>query len=261
MVNPLLASDNYRILTLINNQTMDGIGLRWGTNRTLKLFKINDGVITDLESFSNITIPVTTHIKLDIEICRYGEDCLVNIYYNGSLQETWTGDASTRSSELNQLFFGPSAINTNTQKYFSELIVADSDTRLLRLKTLAMNADGDTNDWTGSYTDINSVANGTTYLATSDVNKLFTASLTGMPVGKWAIAAVKVSANLLPTPVGKGISLGIKTNNVVHLSDPFDIIYRANKEITFQKNPETDLPFTVDDIDALQIALKSETIS
>lgn len=236
--------------------------LRTGpSGSTTKLELVINGVVQGITADTVLT----QDCKIDIEVSNFSSESegTVKVYINALEAMSYTGILGNEiETGLRCLRFRSSS--TNLIWYLSQVIVADEDTRLLSVKTLAPNAAGDTNQWSGAYTDIDEVElNIADALRTQEADKLFTTNLTGLPSGKWAIRAVKVAVASSPAKDGLGLQVGLKTNDEVHLGDSVIPAFEYDNPIykMFQVNPVTSEPFTMEEIEALQIAIKSVDIS
>jgi hypothetical protein len=196
----------------------------------------------------------------DLHIADFGVSSTIRLYKNRNLVVEFTGDSSISGiSNLNAVL-----LVEYTSGYiplFSEIIVADVDTRLMSLKTLAPNAAGDTNEWdSGSYTDIDETTASSDVIATEGVEDNFQCNLTGMPSGTFKVKAVKVAASSADDAAQMGLKLGVKTNSAVHLGPAHSLTPSwVTLEKIFQTNPETASVFTSGEIDSLQLALRTDS--
>jgi hypothetical protein len=128
-----------------------------GTNQTYKLTKRTGGgspTNTDLATATGTICAATTRCKLDIHVV-YSSSGSVNVYNNGTLILSYSGDVTTDSATtLNQVDFAAED-NVNNSSW-SEIIVSDSDTRSMRMVTCAPSAAGlPSSSWTGTASNIN----------------------------------------------------------------------------------------------------------
>ena len=197
---------------------------------------------------------------IDMQVISYGASATVNVYVDGILAATFTGDVRISSlTDLDQVAFYGDSINGRW--VFSEFIVADEDTRPLRLTTLYPNAAGDSNAWTGAYTvldeedlDVSDLA----YVNTSDQLALYNLSAT--PAGTFAVKAVQLSARALKSSdsIPTNIALGVKSGGSTDAgSDQALTGIWATYQRLMTTNPLTSNPWTTAELDALQLQLKS----
>lgn len=229
------------------------------TNK-LALYKYDGTTLTKLATETGASFSISqSPKKFDMHITDYGVSSNVKVYYEGTELIDFTGDTSISGiTELNcvVLSFG------GTYCYVSEFIVADEDTRLMSLKTLAPDAAGDASDWTNSYTSIDEVALSdadTIYTDTADDE--FQCNLQGMPTGDFICKGVKMVARATDGVGGLGVQMGIKTNSTVDLGSSITLggSWETIEEL-YQQNPVTSNRFTPAEIEALQFAVKSVTV-
>jgi hypothetical protein len=247
---------------LRNSVTGDAIG--FGFN-DLDYFSIgkktSDGTVTWFVSDSFERLIPLSLFSVDIHVETYGLSGSMHFYIDGNLILTYSGDITVGSTtEFDQIQLG--YINlASWGTYISEIIVADEDTRLMSLKTLAPNAAGDVNQWENDYDSIDEVEISdadTVYTDTVEEDAQF--NLTGMPTGDFICKAVKVTARVSDGVGGIGMQMGIKTNSALHFGDTNELegSWETIEEL-YTQNPETLNRFTPAEIEALQIAFRSKS--
>jgi len=135
---------------------------------------------------------------VDLQVSNYGASATVNLYLNGSLIATYSGDISISGfSDIDCIGLGGDNQSGNFYMKVSEVIAADEDTRRFSLMCHHPTGAGDTNQWTGAYTDIDE-----TTLSTSDViytdtdDYIFQAAVRDTASGWTArVRGIKVVAN------------------------------------------------------------------
>lgn len=188
----------------------------------IRLITWNGSNQTQLAVESGTSISAGGDIYLiTMEVIDYGASATVRVYVNSNMVIEYTGDVRISSiTDIDRV--GISGEGNKYRHVMSEIIVADSDTRTLSLVTLFPNAAGDTNDWTGAYTDIDE---GTI----SDADAVYVDSaaqdaqfnLSGTPAGTFSVDAIKVVARNCKTgdaAVGT-LHLGVKSNGTVDVDD------------------------------------------
>jgi hypothetical protein len=179
------------------------------------------------------------------------------MYLNGVQHVTYTGDIAVLSQTTLDIIW---CMRTgNNYGYISELILADEDTRTLSLKTLAPDAAGTTNTFTGAYTAIDDVTLDYSDIIYSTANdQEFQANLTGMPTGDFTVRGVKVAIRAAAGAGGQDAQFGIRTNSTTYLSADLSLTSSwETEEVYYSTNPNTSARFTGSEIDALQLAVKS----
>lgn len=240
----------------------DGITGYWFTRASggkVQVRKYDSGWST-LSTESGASISSYQVYKIDMEI-TYGVSGTIKVYVDGSLFPVIDYSGDLTISGLDGFTRVGGRADTSEYGTVSELLVADEDTRRMGVKTLALNAAGDTNDWTGAYTAIDEAT-------TSDADKIYTetkgddfqANLTGMPAGSYKVRGVRTMARAIDDQGALGLKVGIKTNSVIHLGAVRGLTpaYAIIEKI-YSINPQTSTFFTSGEIDALQIALRCDS--
>lgn len=234
------------------------IGINTSTSSKVSLYKV-DGTNTILASETGTSLSGFTRYKFDIHISTFGASATVDVYINTALIISYTGDITT--TNISTEFDCVGIIAYTARLALSEIIVSDEDTRLMRLKTLAPNAAGDANDWTGAYTNVDETTNSDTdVIYTDTTGQALQLNLTGMPAGTYNVKAVKMAARVSDGYGALDLKIGVKTNSAIHLGSQNALgNYWKTIEYLVQNNPETSAAFTGGEIDALQVAFNSET--
>jgi hypothetical protein len=198
--------------------------------------------------------------RFDLNIQDYGTNPICKLYLNGILIINYSGTLSLDNGDIDCTLL---AHRIGTNAGVSEIIVADEDTRLMRLKTLAPSAAGDTStNWTGAYTDIDETTLSNAdkiYSATADAD--FQANLTGMPTGTYSVKAVKVAARAVDGSGSLGMALGVKTGGTVNVGATETCSgYWQTKERLMTVNPVTGVAWTPADIEALQLNIRAKAV-
>lgn len=264
---------NNRIVGIIDSSTGSSVkGIYVGTSAysgtayKMALYKWDGINLTTIASESGYSFPSGSIVcdsihKIDLQIVDYGSSAVLRLYYEGSLVIEYNGDISiTGVSSLNAIgILSPADVYIALSEFF----VADEDTRLMRLKTLAPSAAGDTStNWTGAYTDIDEVTLSDTdriYSSTADAD--FQANLTGMPTGTYSVKAVKVAARAVDGSGSLGMALGVKTGGTVNVGATETCIgYWQTKERLMTINPVSGVAWTPADIEALQLNIRAKAV-
>lgn len=223
------------------------------------LWKYNGTTWTQIASGAAGAFSTSSLHKVDLQVISYGASATVNIYINAAVSAavTYSGDVTAGgNTNLDGVALG----YMQGQALVSEIIVADSDTRLLSLATLAPNAAGDANAWTGAYTDVNTVSiNDTTYVSNNTSGDDFQCNLSALPTGNFQVLSTKIVARATKTASGlTSVAVGVKTNATVNT--PAAVAQQASwttNETYYSTNPVTATNWTTTDINALQINLRS----
>ena len=202
--------------------------------------------------------------KMDIQVSNYGSNGTVNVWVNGILVINYTGNlVASIETELDQIYILATGTYFSNINY-SEIILADEDTRGMSLKTLTPDAAGDTNNWNNDYTNINELGfglyNNVDGIYTESAEQDFQCNLTGMPPeGDFDVVAVNGSAYVSDNSGSLDIQLGMKTNGSINLGST-ESLDSSKKSINklWHTNPITSNAFTPSEIDSLQGMLRSK---
>lgn len=216
---------------------------------------------------STATIAGGTGYKLDVAVDSYGSSGRVRVYLDQVLIiDTGAGVniAAGGSTSLNVVYFA-TARNASLDTSWNEVIVADEDTRALSVKTLVPNATGDVTAWTsGTWAEIDDATASDTDLAVSETAlQVLAVNCTGMPTGYGGntVRAVKSVAYCARGAAGPSkLALGLRQSSTngfatgVTLDTGYTVV-----TATWTTNPVTSLAFTGAEIEAIQLAYRSET--
>lgn len=170
-------------------------------------FKISSrtaaGAYTDL-----VTCPLTSAIfenhQYDLKIV-YGTSGEVTLYQDSVQQCTYSGNVTNGdgATQLNQAYFNGSS---NVGNFWSEIIIADEDTRAMSRLSLYPVASGNTTGWTNSTGTTPCTTSILGKVTPSDTNYVYTGSsalkelctvFNTWPAGTWAVKSVSVSIRAL----------------------------------------------------------------
>jgi hypothetical protein len=229
------------------------------------------GIYTSLDGITLTALATSTTAhpggtpKIDMQITSYGATATVNVYVNGALIVTFTGDVRvsgmTNFDCVSLPICNPS--NPAQAAFISEVIVADEDTRTFSLVSMAGTGAGDTDDWTGAYTDCNPIT-------INDANAVYTATaakdeqfnITDLPSGTFSVKACLVAARAEKTsgsPIGT-LKLGWKTGGTVNVDAGRSLTTAwATYERLALLNPVTATNWLQSEMNALQEDLQSAT--
>lgn len=250
------------------NGGADRLGLKCSgaSPSTVKLVTWNGAAETTLAT-STLTIAnsVGTARKFDLQVDSYGATATVRLYVDGTLFIEYSGDVTAGgATNLDGAVFRASSTSTGYYWSYSEVILADEDTRLFSLATLAPSAAGDANAWTGDYTAIDEVTlddSDVIYTDTADLD--FLCALSDLPAGTFTVKAVRIAARAAMGASGiSGVKLGIKSGGTVDVDAAHTLTASWATpaiERLMAQNPVTANNWTTSEVDALQIALRSAT--
>lgn len=201
-------------LTFLDGSTRRLLLVNDGSNRISIVKQTGAGVRTTLAT-SVLAMSAVTLYKLDVQVNGYGPAAVINVYLDGMLWVTYTGDAATDSStQLSGFCLGHMGADSSTV-YWSEIICGTDDTRSMSLVTLPPAANGNTFAWTNSYASIDEITTDDADLCASDTadqvaqTTVTSTGLTGTP----GILAVCVSARAQHGSSGPTkLQLGLRVN-------------------------------------------------
>jgi hypothetical protein len=182
---------NEHLLRVLSPDGVARIILR--TTSTGGQLKISTGnstpTYTDLVTASSAGFGSGLH-TLDLYI-NYASSGEVTLYCDGTSIADYTGNVTTNSAtQLNQIQIGASGTNgAYTYGYYSEVIVATTDTRNMRLVTLAPSANGNTDNWdTGGVSNVNETTDNTsTVNASGTAGEIQEYTVTSLPSGSFQV--------------------------------------------------------------------------
>lgn len=235
------------------------------TAAKLTLYKYDGTTKTALASESGTSLTTSTLLRLDVEITSYGASATVNVYLGAVLLITFSGDVTVSGvTSLSAVGMGP--LNTSTPFYYSEIIVADEDTRpFLGLLTMAPTAIGTTNDWSNNtVTNVNpTTINDANATSTNTVSKDQQYNLTDEPAGTFNVKAIRIAARAFITSgaTASKIKLGFNSGGSVAVSSAQTVATGATTyENIYSTNPVTSADWgDSTEINALQVDLQSSS--
>jgi hypothetical protein len=216
---------------------------------------------------STATITGSVGYRLDVAVDSYGSSGRVRVYLDQVLiidTGLAVNIAAGGSTSLNVAYFSTlrsSSVDTG----WSEVVVADEDTRPLGVKTLVPNATGDTTAWTsGTWQDIDDLVASDVDIAVSETAaQVLAVNCTGMPTGYGgltvrAVKSVVYAARGASGPSKIDIGLRQSSTNGFAASQTLDTGW-ATYSATWTTNPITSAAFTGAEIEAIQLAYRSAT--
>lgn len=216
--------DSTSVNTTTNNEqaviirSPDGVGRVYlrqnGTAGTLKLSIANAArSFTDLATLSQ-TFATGALVSLDMQIpytCGGGD--VTNIYLNAVLAATYTGSLCTdAAASLNAVEFAAvssgsagNCVGGAGSTCWSQIIIANEDTRAMKLATCALQAAGNTQLFTPStLANVNkgAISDGT-FVSTATGNQLSQWTCpTSAPAGLWGVKSVSIEARMQASSTG-----------------------------------------------------------
>jgi hypothetical protein len=230
---------------------------------TMTLESYNGTSATTLAT-SSLTTTAAVLIRLDV-LVDYQASGRVRVWVDGVLFIDYSGNVSAGGgTTLDSVNF--SCLSSVSTARWSEIIVTDGeDPRPLAVKTLVPNATGDVTGWTsGVFGDIDDTTASDVDLAVSDTAmQVLAVNCTGMPTG-WggltvrAVKSVALCARGATGPSKLALGLRQSSTNGFATAQTLDTGY-GPVSTTWTANPVTGLAFTPAEIEAIQLAYRSET--
>lgn len=237
-------------------------GLFVGTNSTtsnkVSLLKYDGTTKTVLASEPGTSLVINFLHRVDMQITSYGASATVNVYLDGTLLITFTGNVTVSGMSNFDSVFVSRFTNATV---VSEVIVADEDSRSFSLVTMAPNANGTTQQWTGAVTDVNPTT-------INDANANFTNTaaqdqqynLIDLPAGAFNIKACKIAARAMHTSgsTATGVQLGVNSGGTVNVGSTNSLTTAfTTYERYLATNPVSGVNWVQSDMNPLQVDIRS----
>jgi hypothetical protein len=254
---------NTFLIGLGKSGTNKGIFIGYTAFGQLTIYSYNGSTSTSLAAEGSLTgyMLGNSFNRLDVQISNFNGTGSVSVYWNGAFVVTYSGSLTISGiTDLDSVFF--SATNGTGYQQFSEIIVADEDTRAFTgLMTMVPTGAGTTDDWIGAYTDVNErEIDNSTFVYTDTVSQDEQFNLTDLPSGSFGIRAVVATAKVTSTAgaTATKVALGFKSGGSVAVgtSQSTTTAWETKHQI-FAQNPVTSADWAQSDMNALQIDLRS----
>jgi hypothetical protein len=242
---------------------IDGTG-SWSNRLAIATFLSSGPTITQLASESGTSLASGVPLKIDIQVVSYGATGTINVFSNGVLIITYSGNIAVSGvTGLDTVATAGAGSPFANQTWNSEFVVANEDTRTFSVATLAPAGAGTTDAWTGVYTDVNElVINDATaaYTNTATQDEEFT--LTSLPSGIITVRAIQIAARSAMTSgaTADKIAAGVRSGGT---TSPGTAQALTTSWVTLQsllsQNPVTSANWAVADVNALQLNFRSST--
>jgi hypothetical protein len=261
------ANSNTNALCVGFGQFSSGNGLCWGIDSggtKFAIFKFDGTTKTQLAVESGTTFALGPLFRIDMQVSNYGASGTVNLYVNGVSIISFTGNLAV-SGMTNMDSVTLFNYTTNNPPFYSEIFVADSDTRAIQgMQTLALTGAGTTNNWTNNtFTNINGInfsdANAT-FVNTATQDQQY--NVTDPTPPAYSVVACVISARMAHTAASTPtqIKLGYNSGGTV----AFGTGAAKTPTVSFAQvsqidhtNPVTGVAFAPSDMNALQFDLQS----
>jgi hypothetical protein len=215
----------------------------------------------------NLTVATTYLIEIYFKLADSGGRFVVKV--NGVTEIDFTGDTKPGAdTTFDRVQFGPSASTYVVNQWFDDVVFDDAawpgNTKIAAIRPSGA---GNSAQWTPSaganWECVDEVpASDTDYVETNVVDKVDLYDAGSLPAAADAIVCVQVQARVLKegaaTP--QNLALGLRTVGTDYFS-PDKVAPTAYKSLShlWENNPNTSVPFTVSEVNALEIGMKSKT--
>lgn len=228
----------------------------------LRLTKFDGTTSTTLQEETGTSMLSPMMHKVDIKITSFSDTVNgnVKVYVDGAITPCidYTGNLTlTGFTSIDCLKL--SGYNSYNATWLSEMWAADDDTRIYGVATLAPSAAGDTNNWTGAYTDIDENACADSdFVYTNANDQECILNCTNSPSGSYSVLGIVISAraakSLDATPTK--LKLGARSASTTDLDSGQTLVptYNTYHRIAHTINGSA---LTTALLDAIQIAMKS----
>jgi len=263
--NTLNAPQMFVALGLSGTNNALGIGSDTSNSAKVALFKYDGTTRTQLAAETGTTWTVNGAFKVDMQVVSYGATATVNVYVNGVLTVTFSGDVTVSGmTNFDSVYLLPNPFN-DVSPVYSEIFVTDADTRgFLGLQTEALTGAGTTNNFTNNtYTNINGISfsdANPTYTNTVAQDQEYT--LTAPTPTSYSVSGVVITARMAassgstPTQIKLGYNSGGTKGFGTGAAKTLTTGYQTYTQID-TVNPVTGVAFTQSELAALQLDLQS----
>lgn len=237
-------------LRLIHTATLDEIQVQY-----------YDGAWNDIGS--TFTLTSDTRFRMDIHVVFHATTGSVNVYLDESLEMVYTGAVNSTELQADRILLQSSANSSAADKFYSELAVADYDTRGWNIVEIYPTANGAVTDWTGDYTSVDeTITNNIDLMSTDTADDIATFSGGSVPVGPASqdmlAVVISVTAQVSPDGAINDIQpvLRLSSTNYAGTALPFDESVRTEQAV-YTTNPATSAAWDVAEVDAMEFGVKA----
>lgn len=251
-------------LAYLGNSGIDAWLFRMGcTNGTLTVEYWNGSAW--IATAITMSLLASTKYTFDLHVVMENSGGLIQLYSNGAqIGSDHLGDTIwTAATGLDR--YAPYATLVSGGAYVSQMILATESTIGAKLVQHALSSDGDTSDWVGDYTDVNTSANSiiaSDTLITSDTaDQLQLANFDSLPAHSLYVRGLGINAIAKRGTTGPAnLRAVVKTASTEYesASKALTIGYQSIAHI-WEVNPNTTGDWSDAEIAAAQIGVKSKT--
>lgn len=261
----LNTSQMFAALGLFGTNNALGVGSDSANGAKVAIFKYDGTTRTQLAAETGTSWSLGTQFKIDMQVISYGATATINVYVNGVLTVTFTGDVTVSGmTNFDSVYLLPNPLN-NASPVYSEIFVTDADSRgFLGLQTEALTGAGTTNSFTNNtYTNINGISfsdANPTYTNTVAQDQQYT--LTAPTPTTYSVSGVVITARMAassgstPTQIKLGYNSGGTKGFGTGAAKTLTTGYATYTQ-TDVVNPVTGVAFTQSELTALQLDLQS----
>lgn len=218
-----------------------------------------------LQTISSQSLNYDEKYKWDIYLNMHDTTGVLQVYLNDVLLFDYSGDTiRTTPTDFDRLVLqSVSPLGAGATCYFSQVIIADEDTRNLKVFASTLTGAGTTNDFTsGVYTDVDEEgkSDDTDKLSSGTANQIFLAATENMPAGR-VPKAVAINARALQVTFGPTkINLAIRSGGTNYYSSDLALgSVLGPVANVWNTDPATAAPWTESGFNAIEAGVRSRT--
>lgn len=231
----------------------------WGDRQVA--INVGSGLV---DNGSPLSFPTDALARFDWYYLQDNTNGRLQIWINGVSVFNFTGDTIGGSlGQAAKIHFQSMGVNSDNYGRYSGVLVADTDTRAMRLVQRLPTGNGAQTGWTGDYTSIDETGvNDADFITSASVGDTETFTFADLPseFANSPIAAVVLSGRMqgsLTSPTAlRGIARIGTTDYEEDVSNPMTTSYGPT-QIIFPLNPSNVAEWTASDINAAEFGFKS----
>ena len=237
-------------LRLIHTKTSDEIQVQY-----------YDGSWNNIGAVFVLTADV--RYRMDIHVVFHASAGSVNVYLNESLEMAYSGAVNSTALRADRVLFQSSFNSSAADKYISEVVVADYDTRGWNVVEMFPSSNGAVTGWSGDYTLVDEAfASNIDIMSTDPPNAISTfygADLPSGPASQDILAVVvAITANVSPDGAIADLQpvLRLSSTNYPGSSLLFDEGV-STRQAVYTTDPSTSLAWVASDVNNLEYGVKA----
>ena len=219
-----------------------------------RLYSYQSGTFTELSTGASIgSLLVTTW---DVHCYTSGGDSFFDVYLNSLLLVSISRVTDSNGGFKTGTVKTPQDV-AGRYDYFSEVVVADMDTRGYRVKTLVPIGAGTEVDWTGTFAEIDEIVPDADSIQAVAIGNIGTFTTGGLASANMAIAAVCVNGIISNNGVND-VQAVLRKGSVNYPSADIGVTSGAVPYCTvFNDDPSTGTGWLTDDLTAVEFGFKA----